>query len=90
MEEEAADEENARGDELNRHRHAPGGGGVDVHVLVDAIIDPEAHERTHLIRYFEQTSQNASNRSDGQLGDVAGHRGGDGTASETGEDTTSI
>lgn len=90
MQEEAADKENTGGDDLDGHGHAPAGSRGDVHVLVDAIVDPEADEGTDLVGDFEETGQDTTDGDDGKLGDVAGDGGGDGAAGDSGQGTSSV
>lgn len=74
VQEEGADEERHGGDELHGHGDAEGGGAVGGDVLRDAVVDPEADERPDLVGDLEQPRQDAADRRDRQLGDVARHR----------------
>jgi hypothetical protein len=55
MQEESTNEEDSGGGDLNSHGDSPCCSGRRVHVLVDAIVDPEADQRTGLVCYFEET-----------------------------------
>lgn len=85
-----ASEQCGRGNDLHRHGDAPCGRASLVHVLVDAVVDPEAHKGAGLVGDFEKTSKDTANRGYGELGDVARHCRCDGTASETGQDSASV
>lgn len=83
--------EEGRGwDDLHGHGNSPRRGAGLVHVFVDAVVDPEADEGAGLVRDFEETGKNTTDGGNGELGDVAGHGGSDGTASEASENTASI
>jgi hypothetical protein len=90
MQEEATDEENSSGGDLNSHGDSPCCSGRRVHVLVDTIVDPEADQRTGLVCDFEETGEDTADRNDGEFGDVAGDCGSDGTACDTGESAASV
>lgn len=90
VQEEAAEEQYAGGDDLHGHGDAPAGGAGGVHVLVDAVVDPEADERADLVRDLEEAREDAADGRDGELGDVAGHGGGDGAAGEAGQGTAGV
>lgn len=77
-------------DDLNGHGDSPCCGAGLVQVLVDAVIDPKSDKGAGLVSNFEETGQDAADRGDRELGDVAGHSGGDGTAGKTSENTTSV
>lgn len=90
MQEEAAHEQNSRRDDLHRHRHAPARRGRGIHVLVDAIVDPEADERADLVSDFEETRQDAADGDDGEFRDVTWYCGCDGAAGDAGEDAAGV
>jgi hypothetical protein len=90
VEEETTDEQNSSGDDLNCHGDTPCRRRGGVHVLVDAIVDPESDQRAGLVGYFEKTSQDTADGNDGELGDVAGDCGGDGTTCDSCEGTTGV
>lgn len=90
MKEEATNEEDSSGGDLHSHGDSPCCSGGRVHILVDAIIDPEADQRTGLVCDFEETGKNTADGDDGELGDVAGDCGGDGTACDTGESAAGV
>lgn len=48
-------------DYLHRHGDPPSRRRGEIHVDVDAVVDPKTNERTRLVCDFKQTSQNTSN-----------------------------
>ena len=90
VQEEATDEEQASGDELDAHGDPPGGSLGRVHVLVDAVVDPEADNTSDLIGELEQAGQDAADRGDGELGNVTGDCGSNRTTAKSREDAAGI
>ena len=90
MKEETADEEHSSWDNLYGHGYSPRCCRLLVHVLVDAVIDPETNKRSNLIRNLEQAGENTADRRDGKFGDVARDSGGDATTCEASQDPSGI
>lgn len=63
---------------------------MHIHMLVDAVVDPEPDQATKLIRNLKQARENAANGHDRELGNVAGHGSRDGTASESRQNSAGI
>lgn len=70
MKKEATSQQDRGRYQLNCHGYPPAQRRLDIHVLVDAIVDPKTDDRTNLICDFEETSEDTSNGGHGQLGDV--------------------
>lgn len=90
VQEPSKNEKNSRWDDLHSHGNPPGRRRCLVHVLIDAIVDPEAHKGARLVRDFEETREDTADGGNGELSDVAGDGRGDGAAGQTGENAASI